>query len=79
MEDIINKYSKFVFSSSWYMNKNMEISILLLPQLKTKGMGISMFPIQSFKKHLQTKFLQFLLHKGVCVDVYNLAEKLFLI
>ena len=32
-----------------------------------------------FEKHLQTKLLQFLMHEGVYVDVYNLADKLFLI
>ena len=36
-------------------------------------------PKQLFKKHLQTKLLQFLVHEGVYVDVYNLADKLFLI
>ena len=35
-------------------------------------------PKQSSKKHLQTKLLQFLVHEGVYVDVYNLADKLFL-
>ena len=28
-----------------------------------------------FKKHLQTKLLQFLVHEGVYVDVYNFADK----
>ena len=35
-------------------------------------------PKQLFKKHLQTKSLQFLVHVGVYVDVYNLADKLSL-
>ena len=35
-------------------------------------------PKQSFKRHPQTKLLQFLVHEGVYVDVYNLADKLFL-
>ena len=35
-------------------------------------------PKQSFKRHLKTKLLQFLVHDGVYVDVYNLADKLFL-
>jgi len=36
-------------------------------------------PKHLFKKHLQTKLLQFLVHEGVYVDVYNLAGKLFFI
>ena len=36
-------------------------------------------PKQLFKKHLQTKLLHFLVHEGAHVDVYNLADKLFLI
>ena len=36
-------------------------------------------PKQLFKKHLQTKLLQFLVHEKVHVDVYNLADKLFFI
>ena len=36
-------------------------------------------PKQLFKKHLQTKLLQFLVYEGVYVDVYNLADKLFCI
>ena len=31
-----------------------------------------------FKRHLQTKLLQFLVHEGVYLDVHNLADKLFL-
>jgi len=36
-------------------------------------------PKQLFKKHLQTKLLQFLVHEEVYVDAYNLADKLFFI
>ena len=36
-------------------------------------------PKQLFKKHLETKLLQFLVHEEVYVDVYNLADKLFFI
>ena len=36
-------------------------------------------PKQLFKKQLQTKLLQFLVHEGVYVDVYNLADKLLFI
>ena len=32
-------------------------------------------PKQLFKKHLQTKLLQFLVHEGVYVDVYNFHDK----
>ena len=35
-------------------------------------------PKQLCKKHLQTKLLQFLVHEGAYIDVYNLADKLFL-
>ena len=36
-------------------------------------------PKQLFKKHLETKLLQFLVREEVYVDVYNLADKLFFI
>ena len=39
---------------------------------------IKITPKQSFQKQLEIKLLQFLVHKGVYTDVYNLADKLFL-
>ena len=42
-----------------------------IPEFKSK-------PQQLFKKH-QSKLLQFLVHEGVYVDDYNLADKLFFI
>ena len=35
-------------------------------------------PKQSLKKHLRTELLQSIVHEGIYVDVYTLADKLFL-